>query len=73
MGITNYSRAKKWFMIGFGYSVNIFNGETDPNYIKDEDLLDLFLDRWAKEDLGPIHYKQYLKDKMEEIKENAHK
>ena len=67
MGVTNYDRAKKWFMIGFGYSVNIFNGETDPHYENDKDLWDLFEDRWAKENLSPIHYKTYLKDK-EEIK-----
>lgn len=41
--------AKKWFLIGFGYSVNIFNGETNINFKMDEDLLNLFEERWKEE------------------------
>ena len=63
MGGYAYKWAKDWFFIGFGYSVNIFNGETDPNYKDDEDLMKLFEERWLRENLGPIHYKEHLKIK----------
>ena len=58
-----YKWAKEWFFIGFGYSVNFFNGESSPNYKDDEDLMDLFEERWLKENLGPVHYKEHLKKK----------
>ncbi|KKL62743.1 hypothetical protein LCGC14_2182160 [marine sediment metagenome] len=61
-----YKWAKEWFMIGFGYSVNIFNGETSPHFKEDNDLIELFEERWKKENLGPIQYKAYLKRKAEE-------
>jgi len=63
--VTNYDRAKKWFFIGFGCSVNYFNAEHDPDYKDDNDLMDLFEDKWAEMDLGPVWYKEYLKEKKE--------
>jgi len=42
-------KAHRWFMNGFGFSVNIFNGETDPDFRNDEVLIELFEEKWKKE------------------------